>query len=151
MKKSFLIILLLIPFVSFSQLPKKERKAIDNYADSTCQCLNELINTLDGKMVEYLNVFSEEGEVTAQAFLANYLENASEEDTNSLLESANLMQTESFGLKIEACDDGSNLSSKTSEEIENEKGSSYDYYLKVLSTNSNCKLTKMFIEMGNED
>ena len=150
MKKSFLVLLFIIPILSFSQqLPREEQKSIDTYANSACDCVNNLINTLDSGMVEYLQIFADSGETAAQTFLNEYLTSVTEEDASALLKSANLMQTEAFGIKIEACEDRSNLSEKSNNEIDNESGGSYDYFIKALSVNQNCKLMKLFLEMGN--
>lgn len=148
MKKQLFISLLLIPIISFAQLPKKEKILIDEYANSLCECVNEVMNTLDVNMIKYLDVFAKNGEVAANNFLTAFMEKGTPEEVQALLDSSNLMQAEDFGLKIEACEDNSKLSSKAINEIEGLKGGAYDYFMNSLSNKSNCKLSKMLLDMG---
>ncbi len=154
MKKLFLALLFIIPLVAFSQeqtFPSKEKKAIDSYLNTFCECLNEVLSTLNPTMIEYMQIFADSGEATAQKFINNYVENATEEEVNNFLASANMMQNEAFISKLDNCDDKGTMSQKSIDSIDNEKGESYDYLMKSMSKNIQCKFTEMFIKMGSEE
>lgn len=150
MKKYFLFLFFIIPFFAFTQLNEQEKQLIDNYAVNLCDCVNDLINTLDPVMIDYIKVLAGKGEIEAQEFLTDYLSSANEEETNLLLTSANKMESEEFISKIENCDSENSLSEIMVLEINNEKGISYDYFLQSMSDFNICNLTKMFYYLGSK-
>ena len=154
MKNFNLIILLIAPIFAFSQansITNKEKKAIDAFTNSMCECVNEVMNVLDENMLKYLDEFATNGETAASEYLANFMQTATSKESQSLLDSSNYMQTEEFGLKFDVCDDKSTLSNKSSDEIDNLKGVAYDYFIRSMSNNSVCKISKSLFELGNTD
>ena len=116
-----------------------------------CECVNDLMNTLDINMIKYLDVFAKSGENDATYFLNAFLETGTPEEVQAFLDSSDVMLTEDFGFKIEACEDNSKLSSKAIYEIDDLKGDAYDYFMNSLSSKSNCKLSKMLLDMGTNN
>lgn len=148
MKNSLLTFLLIIPILSFGQLSINEKKEIDIYSTNLCSCVEEIISELGSTMKGYIDVLIEKGEVDAGQFITKTLENATEEKVNQFIADADKMQSPEFLARIENCENYEDLQEKSIAEINNEKGESYDYLIKLLSDKDFCRLTKMLYILG---
>ncbi len=150
MKKILILTILMVPALSFGQLKKKERKTVDKYANEMCGCINEVINTLNPKAVEFIVLMSTEGEAAAEEAIIEYITNATEEESAALLASFDEMGAEEFQNNIEDCDFKGGLSSEIGESIDNTSGDGYDYFMQYISKEDSCKLMKYLLELGME-
>ena len=150
MKKILILTILLVPALSFGQIKKKEQKAIAKYTDQMCGCVNDLINTLNPKAVEFIVLMSTEGEQAAEDAIVEYITNATEEESAALLASFDKMSTEEFQNNIEDCVFKEGLSPETGASIDNGSGEGYDYFYEYLGKEDSCKLMKYLLELGLE-
>jgi len=151
MKKYLKIIFIFLPFLSFAQLTSEEKSIIENYANNICPCINNTINTLDPKVVEFVNLMADEGEEKTMIQIQEYISTHSEEESKKLIAGFDKMSSPEFGEKIEKCDNKENLTSEMSNSIDNVEGIYADYFYKLLKTNSVCKLTNYLMELGNTE
>ena len=108
------------------------------------------INSLDPKAVEYMTILFEEGDEKANDFLTNYITSASEEEANRVNASFTAMSADSFGLKIEECDDKGKVNVKIARDIDNQVGEPYEYFLQMLDEAKSCFWLKNFYLLGNQ-
>jgi len=148
MKKILILTILLVPALSFGQLKKKDKKAVDKYAEQMCGCVNEVINGLNPKAVEFIVLMSTEGEAAAEEAIIAYITSATEEETAALLASFDEMGTEEFQNNIEDCDFKGGLSSEVGASIDSGSGDGYDYFFTYLEKEDSCKLMKYLLELG---
>jgi len=151
MKKHLIILLVFLPFLSFAQLTSEEKSLIGNHANNICSCINKAINTLDPKVVEFVNLMADEGEEKAMIQIEKYISTHSEEESKVLLAGFDEMSLPEFGKKIEKCDIKENLTSEMSSSIDNVEGKYADYFYNLLKTNFACKLTNYLMELGNKE
>jgi len=109
MKNLLLLAILLVPMLSFGQLKKKDKKAVEQYADHMCGCVNEVLNTLDPKTIEFIVIIGKEGDAAGEAAIKEYMATATEGEVNSVIESFNKMSSNEFQKSIEECDTRPNL------------------------------------------
>ena len=150
MNRIILLLFLVAPGLTFAQLSKKDKKEIKTYTTDVCECVSDLINSLDPKAVEYMTILFEEGDEKANDFLTNYITSASEEEANRVNASFTAMSADSFGLKIEECDDKGKVNVKIARDIDNQVGEPYEYFLQMLDEGKSCFWLKNFYLLGNQ-
>ena len=95
MKAAFLT-LLLVPFFSFGQLSKKDKKNIDKYALEMCECVNELMAELHPKTIEVVLLMAEKGQEEAMKDVEAMLTEMSPEEMQEFLASFSTMEDPAF-------------------------------------------------------
>ena len=150
MKKLLVLTILLVPALTFGQLKKKEKKSVNKYAVEMCGCINDVINTLDPKAIEFIKLMSTEGDAAAEEAIMEYITTATEEESTALISSFDEMSTEEFQNKIEDCDSKTGLSSEIGASIDAGSGDGYDYFIEYLGEEESCKLMKFLLELGME-
>lgn len=146
--KSKLLLLLLIPFLSFGQVSEEDKKAIDVYALDVCGCVSDLIQELHPKTVEAIFYMVENGQEKLPAYLEKVLLDMSDEDKQAFMGSFQKMQDPEFGAKIEKCDNTATLGKTLKKEIDDTKTESHKYLMSFLSKEDSCKLLKVFYDIG---
>ena len=150
MKNLLVLAILLVPMLSFGQLKKKDKKAVEQYADQMCGCVNDLMATLNPQAVEFIMLIGTEGDEAGEAAIIEYVGSASEEDVKVLLESFNVMGSDEFQGKIEKCDLKTDMSDEVSGSIDAAMGDGYDYFYKYLGKDDGCSLFKILLDAGTD-
>ena len=150
MKKYLKIIFLFLPLISFAQLTSEEQVLIENYVNKFCPCINNVINTLDPKVVEFVNLMADEGEKKAMIQIQEYVSTHSEEEAKKLITGFDKMSSPEFGKKIEKCDNKEGMSSEMTLSIDNSKGEYSEYFYNYLTTTIECKMTNYIMLLGNQ-
>lgn len=149
MKAAFLT-LLLIPFLSFGQLSKKDKKNIDKYALEMCECVNELMAELHPKTVEVVVLMAEKGQEGAMKDVEAMLTEMSPEEMQEFLTSFTKMEDPDFLARIEGCDGSENLSPGIKDEIDNAEGNAHSYLMSTLGEQEECKVMKSLYDLGQQ-
>jgi hypothetical protein len=147
MKSAFLT-LLLIPFLSFGQVSKKEKKSIDKYALSMCECVNDLMSELHPKTIEVVMLMAEKGQEDAMKDVEAMLTEMTPEEMQEFLASFTTMESEEFLQKIEDCDGSDSLDPEMKEQIDNAEGDAHAYLMEVLGREEACKVMKSLYDLG---
>ena len=151
MKKYFFLLIFLVPAISFGQLQKNDKITIENYANEMCVCVDELINTLGTKTIEFIKIMTYEGMEALEKSLAEYYKTVTEEEFNKQISFFDEMSSEAFQDKIEACDNKKGLSEEAIKSIDEYNGESSDYFLGYLKYNVSCEMMDMLLQLGRED
>ncbi len=151
--KSTLLTLLLIPILSFGQvevneLSKKDKKSIDKYATSMCDCVNEQMATLHPKVIEVVLLMGEKGQEEAMKDVEGMLAEMDPAEMQEFLEAFTIMESDEFMQEIENCDGSDRLSAETKEQIDNAEGEAHDYLMRVLSQEEACEVMKALYDLG---
>ena len=148
MKKIVLLTILMVPFFAFAQLSKKDKKAINKYADNMCSCMNEVMQALGPKANEFIMVMATEGEEAFEEQFLEFYKSASEEEAAAVIASFDRMSSEEFQNKTEACDDKGKLAPGLSAEIDTNIGDAYDYFNQYISEEEACTLLNYLLILG---
>ncbi len=148
MKAAFLT-LLLIPFLSFSQISKKEKKSIDKYALEMCECASELMGELHPKTIEVILLMAEKGQEEAMKDVEAMLTEMTPEEMQEFLASFTMMEDPDFLARIEECDGSDSLSDEIKEQIDNAEGDAHAYLMEHLGEEEACKVMKSLYDLGN--
>jgi hypothetical protein len=151
MKNLLLLVVFLVPMLSFGQLKRKDKKAIEIYAHEMCGCMNELFNTLDPKTLEFIVIMAEQGEKAGEDAIQEFLSNATEAEVATLVESFNRLSTPEFQAEIEECDSKNGLSDELAGSIDSSIGDGYNYFYNYLNKDDSCALLKFFLDAATED
>ncbi|MCT4624145.1 MAG: hypothetical protein N4A46_11025 [Schleiferiaceae bacterium] len=151
MKRTAVILLLVIPFLGFSQLSKKQKKSIDKYTETMCTCVNDLMSTLHPKASEVVLLMAEKGEEAAMKEVEAMLGGMSKEEMTKFLEAFTTMEDPAFIAKIEACDDKGSMAEGIKSDIDNMKGDAYTHFMAYMKENSSCDLMRSLYELGVEE
>lgn len=145
--KNLWLVLLFIPFLSFGQLSKKERKSIDKYAVEMCECVNELMGSLHPMTIQVVTMLAEDEEAGLDALRVMITEMSTQEQSK-FLDSFTKMEDPSFLRQVEACDKSADLAAELKNQIDNAKGDAHQYLMEVLSDKGECKTMKALYDMG---
>lgn len=148
MKTAFLT-LFLIPFLSFGQVSKKEKKSIDKYALEMCECVNDLMGELHPKTIEVVLLMAEKGQEDAMKDVEAMLAEMSPEEMQEFLASFTKMEDPEFLAEIEECDGSESLDPKLKEQIDNSEGEAHAYLMEYLGQEEACKVMKSLYDLGN--
>ena len=99
--RAAILTLLLIPFLSFGQLKKKDKKSIDKSAVAMCECVNDLMGELHPKTIEVVLLMAEKGEEDAMKDVEAMLTEMTPEEMQEFLASFTTMESEEFLTRIE--------------------------------------------------
>lgn len=146
--KIILLLLVFVPYLSIGQTSKKDKKKIDKYSATICDCVNENMVSLHPKALKVIQLISEKGQEEAMKEVELMIGEMELEEMNEFLSSFNTMESEEFQQKIEQCDDPALLTSEVKEQIDNAEGDAYDYFMKVLSQEDTCKVLKLLHDLG---
>jgi hypothetical protein len=149
MRAAFLT-LLLIPFLSFGQLKKKDKKSIDKYAVAMCECVNDLMGELHPKTIEVVLLMAEKGEEDAMKDVEAMLTEMTPEEMQEFLASFTTMESEEFLTRIEECDGSDSLDEKLKEQIDSAEGDAHAYLMETLAREEFCKVMKSLYDLGNQ-
>jgi len=150
MKKYLFLLFIIVPFLSFGQLQKNDKIAIENYAEELCPCVDNLINSLGSKTVEFIRIMTLEGMDALEKALAEYYEAVSEEEFNKQVAAFDEMNSKEFQEKIKACDNKSGMSEEVIKSIDDNTGESSDYFLGYLKYHVNCEVTNLLLKVARD-
>ncbi|WP_299114304.1 hypothetical protein [uncultured Winogradskyella sp.] len=146
--KNLLIVLLVIPFLSFGQVSENEKNEIETYAQKMCDCFNNTLKDLHPKAIEAINILATDGQQKMEQYITKEMQEASDVDKQAIMGSFQKMQEPSFGAKIENCDTSSIQNKALKIRLDNPKTESHKYLMTYLSSEDSCKVLKVFYDMG---
>jgi hypothetical protein len=147
--RAAILTLVLIPFLSFGQVSKKEKKSIDKYALAMCECVNDLMGELHPKTIEVVLLMAEKGQEEAMKDVEAMLTEMSPEEMQEFLASFTTMEDPEFLARIEECDGSDSLDEKVKEQIDNAEGDAHAYLMEYLGEEETCKVMKSLYDLGN--
>ncbi len=147
--KTTLIALLLLPFVSFGQLSEEAKNSIDDYAISVCGCVDELIDELHPEVAGVILLMDEKGQEEAMLEVQEMLTEMTSEEMEDFLMAFKSMDSDAFEQKVEDCDSSHDLSDRVEDQINNELGEAYDYFMETLEREEICQVMKALYNLGN--
>ena len=150
MKKYFFLLILFLPVLSFGQLQKNEKIAIENYSEELCTCVDELMNTLGSKTIDFIRVMTLEGMEALEKSLAEYYQTVTEEEFNKQIAFFDVMNSKAFQDKIETCDNKSGMSKEVVKSIDDNNGESSEYFLGYLKYHVNCEVTDLLLKVARD-
>jgi hypothetical protein len=147
--KNLFLILLVVPFLSFGQITEKKKKAIDNYANEICGCVNTVITDLHPKMFESFIYLAENGQEKFPAHIQNVLSEMTDEEKQAYMASFQKIQEPAFGAKIDNCDKSSGITEELKKETDDLTSDTHKYLMEYLGKETSCKILKVLYDMGS--
>lgn len=148
MKKTLLLILLVLPLIASAQIKKKEKKQIDSYVENACDCLNKGFETIHPFMLEFINIMADKGEQVATNKFIEYFQTIDEQEQNKILEDAEKMENGEYGDAIDICSEDDKIDIKIMNSIDTLKGSYFDYFMESLAKNASCELLESMMKIA---
>jgi hypothetical protein len=148
--KIFLLALFLVPALSFSQVSKSDKKSIDNYANTMCECVSDYITSLHPRTTEVLIIMAEKGEDVAISELEKMLEEMEPEEVEEFLGAFAAMESEEFQQNMNVCNQTELLNEGIEAQLDNELGAGYDYFMSLLNEDQ-CEVMKALYDIGSSE
>ncbi|WP_460188982.1 hypothetical protein [Urechidicola sp. KH5] len=148
MKKTLLVILLVLPIIASAQIKKKEKKKIDAYLENACDCLNTGFETIHPFMLEFINIMADKGGKVATNKFIEYFQTINEQEQNKILKDAEKMENGEYGDAIDICFKDDKIDIKIMNSIDTLKGSYFNYFMESLANNDSCKLLESMMKIA---
>lgn len=146
--KTTLIALLLLPLLSYGQVSRKDKKNIESYANTVCECISNLMDSLHPKTIEVVLLMGEKGQEEAMVDIQKMTLEMNEEELQEFLVSFETMGSDAFTEKIDNCEKSGVLSSELKEEIDNENSAGNSYFMELLETEEGCNVMNALYVIG---
>ena len=140
---------LVIPFLSFGQISKKDKKSIDKYALEMCGCVNDLMAELHPKTIEVVMLMAEKGQEDAMKDVEAMLTEMTPEEMQEFLASFTTMEDPEFLARIEECDGSDSLDEELKDQIDSAEGDAHAYLMEYLGEEETCEVMKALYDLGN--